>query len=161
STRAPTDEHPATGLEWYDAEAFSIWLSTRESVVYRLPTEAEWEFAARGSDGRLHPWGSNTPNTKTHGNWGRFELAAHDGAGALEPVGRYPRGASPFGLRDMSGNAAEWCNDDYAPNYYRYSPSTNPYGPLVLKAQIKVQRGSSWRDPEDMKTTDRQGVWAN
>lgn len=159
--RAPSDQHPATGLEWYDAEAFSIWLSTRESMVYRLPTEAEWEFAARGTDGRLHPWGSESPDTKIHGNWDRFGFIAHGGAGALEPVGSYPRGASPFGVLDMSGNAAEWCNDDYVPNYYRFSPAQNPYGPLVLKGLLKVQRGSSWRDGYDMKTTDRQGVYAD
>lgn len=159
--RAPSDQHPATGVQWYDAEAFSIWLSTRESLIYRLPTEAEWEFAARGIDSRLHPWGNDKPNSKIHGNWNRVMLVLHGSVGALEPVGRYPSGASPFGLLDMSGNAAEWCIDDYAANYYKYSPLLNPYGPLNLSGHLKVQRGSSWRDRTDVNATERFGVWPN
>lgn len=159
--RAPTDRHPATGIKWHDAEAFCLWLSSRESAIYRLPTEAEWEFAARGTDGRSYPWGDVEPDSKVHGNWDRLRLVLQGGRGALNPVGSYPAGASPFGTFDMSGNASEWCLDAYAREYFRFSPTVNPFGPFSRCGFLKVQRGSSWRDKKDQPVIVRSGVEAN
>ena len=108
---APT---PVTNVSWKDAEAFAEWSGAR------LPTEAEWEKAARGDDERLYPWGPR---------WLDEHCNACNTYGSLLPVDEFPTGRSPYGLWDMAGNAYEWCRDYYDPNYYHDSPSDNPRGP--------------------------------
>lgn len=143
--KAPADlaTHPVVGVTWYEAVAYCAWLTVRlrevgilgSREVIRLPTEAEWEKAARGTDGRFYPWGRE---------WDAARCNSRDGArGGTTPVGQYsPAGDSPYGLADMAGNVWEWCADFYAPDYYADSPAKNPKGPA--KGNSRVLRGGSW-----------------
>ena len=130
--QAQHQKRPVVNINWSDAASFCKWADKR------LPTEAEWEKAARGTDGRLYPWG-NEPPTRLHANFGKKEWANHM---ALVPVGMFELGKSPYGIYDMSGNVWEWVNDWYDHDYYRKSPTKNPQGPITGKS--KVVRGGNW-----------------
>lgn len=146
---AQAPEHPAVQVSWRDARAFTMWLSQREDAVYRLPSEAEWEYAARGTDARTEPWGFEKGRPGIHGNWGQNGGALENGGRpTLSRVGSFPQGRSFFGGLDMAGNASEWCLDFYDPHYYRRSPARNPFGPAAIglgNGALRVLRGSSWK----------------
>ncbi len=125
---------PVVGVSWFDAAAYCDWLSRRWGEQFRLPTEAEWEFAARGGlEQQLYPWG-NAPVSERPGYHARWTHAP-------EPVGTAaPNG---FGLYDMCENVHEWCSDWYDPGYYAVSPADNPPGPSTGKR--RASRGGAWR----------------
>jgi formylglycine-generating enzyme required for sulfatase activity len=146
--------HPVVHVSWFDAVAYAKWLSTSTGIEHRLPTEAEWEFAARGGlDGKEFVWGDEfQPGDKSMGNiWqGNFpaENSAADGFRGTAPVGSFP--ANGYGLHDMAGNVWEWCADWYRPDYYAQSPAQNPPGPesgldpAEPGVPKRVQRGGSF-----------------
>ena len=158
--RAPWADarHPVLYVSWDEAEAFCRWLSKHEPKTYRLPTEAEWEFSARGADGRIFPWGSwsavghfaNFADARTNFPW--RDTAIDDGFAETAPVGSFPRGASPFGIEDLAGNVFEWCLDAYEP--YKGKEILNPRA--LQKSRQRVYRGGSWKSRmSSLRTTAR------
>ncbi len=130
---------PAAVLEWEDAIAYAEWAGKR------LPTEAEWEKAARGTDGRFWPWGNEWDATKLSGNDG---TGLKDGYKETAPVAQFPQGASPYGALDMAGNLWEWVSDWYDADYYRKNPSNvNPLGPETGDGH--VLKGGGWAENLD------------
>jgi formylglycine-generating enzyme required for sulfatase activity len=130
-------DHPVVNISYNDATAYCAWLSQVKGVTYRLPTEAEWEKAARGTDGLIYPWGNEFDP-----EWCN---TAESGSGGTTPVGHYsPGGDSPCGCADMAGNVWEWCLDWYGRDYYDVAPRENPPG--LAEGNRRVVRGGSWSD---------------
>jgi formylglycine-generating enzyme required for sulfatase activity len=142
---AGDDRLPVVGVSWYEADAYARWLTLTSGRVYRLPTEAEWEKAARGGlqvpdrrgglvenvlPAREWPWGDEAPDEQ--------RLNFGGTVGHTSPVGSYPAGASPYGALDMAGNVWEWCGSRWA-HPYAFSEDTNPEG-----EEDRVVRGGSW-----------------
>jgi formylglycine-generating enzyme required for sulfatase activity len=149
---AQGDDHPVVNVTWNDAFALAHWLSRSEGVRYRLPTEAEWEYACRAGTRTRYPHGdipaglaavANTFDADSAANWPRwqsFALAARDGHAFTAPVGHFAPNA--FGLHDMLGNVWEWVSDWHDDDYYRNSPPDDPPGPVT--GNVRVRRGGSW-----------------
>jgi formylglycine-generating enzyme len=128
-------EQPVVGVSWFDATAYCRWLSQRTGRTFQLPTEAQWERAARGHlQGALYPWGDEPP-------WERRYLGYDERTAGPQRVGANE--PNDFGLYDMSEGVHEWCSDYYDCDYYSRSPERNPQGPSAGKR--RVSRGGSWR----------------
>jgi len=140
------DDYPVVYVSWHQAADYCEWADAR------LPTEAEWEYAARGPEGRVFPWGDTFDGTRVNYCDANCEFSwadesVDDGYGYTAPVGSYPSGASWCGALDLAGNVWEWVADWYDAAYYGRSPSQNPLGPS--SGQERVRRGSSWHYPPD------------
>ncbi|MBF0400295.1 MAG: SUMF1/EgtB/PvdO family nonheme iron enzyme [Magnetococcales bacterium] len=141
-------EQPVVGVSWEEARAFCRWLSEGADQPFTLPSEAQWEYAARGVDGREFPWG-NDPLTDQHACFGQDW-----NTGRPAPVGSYPAGRGPFGHLDLLGNVWEWVSDWYDGKYYANSPPDDPQGPS--KGSLRVERGGSWDNgPANVRSADR------
>lgn len=127
-------DHPVVGVSWHDAGTYCAWLSERSGLSVSLPTEAQWERAARGDEGATYPWGDAPPRPEL--------LNAGGSVGATTPVGSLGI-RSPHGLLDCLGNVWEWCTDSYEAGYYAQAPAKNPPGPRA--GVCRVTRGGSWR----------------
>ncbi len=137
---------PAVGITFKGAQEFAKWAGKR------LPTEAEWEKAAKGEKGFVYPWGDEF-------SLGKANVASDsDGHKFTAPVNSFPRGASPYGVLNMAGNVWEWCTDYYNATYYYVSPPRNPKGPKNEKRH--VLRGGAWNESRyDIRTTRRWSYW--
>lgn len=166
ASRPGRDNEPVAGVSWFGAVLWCNWRSEIDDLApcydtgtwtcdfdqngYRLPTEAEWEKAARGGQDlapgvanpipeREYPWGDLSADCQ-HANYSECVFGS-------APVGSYPLGRSPYGIDDMSGNAAEWCNDWYEYDYYSTAPPIDPRGPASSSTLERIQRGGSWDSP--------------
>lgn len=131
-------DQPVVGVTWGDAAAYAEWIGKR------LPTEAEWEKAARGTDGRIWPWGNEFDPTKCNFDDERKFDGHLDGFAMAAPVKSFKQGASPYGALNMVGNVAEWVADWFDAEYYAVSPAENPKGPPTSGMGKKSWRGASW-----------------
>ena len=146
--------HPVIHVSWNDAVAYCTWLSKKTGRNYRLPTEAEWEYAAgNGNRHTKYSWGDGSPSGRNGGNvadedskkkynWSSIFDNYYDGYADTAPVGQY--NPNDFNLYDMTGNVLEWCSDWYDADYYKNSPSSNPQG--AASGTNRVLRGGAWYD---------------
>lgn len=155
------DNYPMLGVNWDGATAYCNWISAKTGKKYRLPTEAEWEKAARGTDQRKYPWGNDID--KSFANFvgsQRYDTGQMVGYydGSKHGDFQTHNGASPYGAHDMAGNVMEWCQDWYSRDYYSISPRKNPKGPETGAYRV-VRGGSFFLEAQDQRTYMRSAAW--
>jgi formylglycine-generating enzyme required for sulfatase activity len=142
------ERRPVINVSWEDAMSYCRWLSKEIGCNFKLPTESQWEKAARGIDGLIYPWGNfqSSDNKANFGdsspNFEKHNSKANEISRYTTPVGSYPEGSSPYGVLDMAGNVYEWCLDWYSLSDSPSSLKKNPQGPK--KGSYRVLRGGSW-----------------
>ncbi len=137
------ERHPVVSVNWFEARDYAAWLGGT------LPTEAQWEFTARGEEGRDYPWGAEPPKLGIHGNFGGMD-------GETKPVGDHPDGATPLGVHDMAGNVWEWCSDWYGP--YPANAEKDPVGPDTGPRQV-VRGGAFGVNEWNVRAASRNGPY--
>jgi len=156
-----SDAYPVQGVNWDAAVAYCNWLSAKAGKMYRLPTEAEWEKAARGTDQRKYPWGNAIDRTLAN-FVGAQPYDTGMPAGTFDGSRRSDRetrsNASPFGAFDMAGNVMEWCQDWYSREYYAVSSRKNPKGPDAGAYRV-VRGGSFFVEGFDLRSYARSAAW--
>ncbi len=163
-TLSSAPQQPRVCVKWYEAEAYANWRTQTASdgTVYRLPTEAEWEYAARGPQSLIYPWGNSFDSTRLNycdkncsEPWA--DMNANDGYVYASPVNTYMNGKSWVNAYDMSGNVWQWVADWYSPDYYQNSPSHDPIGPT--HGVTHVIRGGAWdSSPYSLRAAFRNDV---
>ncbi len=173
-------KRPVINVSWYDAQKYCQWMSLKSGLHFRLPSESEWEKAARGTQANTYPWGEEKPDGKRanfadinllyqyesvnvpssqaehRGNLKWMDRESDDGHVYTSPVNKYPEGASPYGVMGMAGNVWEFVYDWYDGHYYQHAPPRNPRGPFF--GSYKVTRGGGWDSHAwMMRTTSRAG----
>lgn len=164
-------DHPVICVSWNDAMAYADWFSRKNNVIASLPTEAQWEKAARGTDQRKWPWGDEFPDG-TRANFAdsnylslfgsdsrNVDSAIDDGYPQTSPVNTYDKGQSPYGVFDMAGNTIDWIYDWYEASYYARSPTTNPIGPERNPVRRKFEIPGGWGD--NLQRSIRGGSWTD
>ncbi len=156
-----SDNYPVIGVNWDAATAYCNWLSAKTGKKYRLPTEAEWEKAARGTDQRRFPWGNEIDHSYANYTGSQqYDTVRVVGFydGSMREGFPTRSNASPYGAFDMAGNVMEWCQDWYSRDYYSVSPRKNPKGPASGAYRV-VRGGSFFMEPQDLRTYARSAAW--
>jgi formylglycine-generating enzyme required for sulfatase activity len=156
-SRFKGEDHPVEQISWNDVQAFCRALSQRDGVTYRLPTEAEWEYACRAGTTTPFYTGAtiSTEQTNYDGNYTYGDRRKGEYRQKTTPVASFP--ANPWGLYDMHGNVWEWCQDWYREEYYKVSAAADPTGPA--SGSSGVLNGGSWADyPGYCRSADRSGA---
>jgi len=165
------DSHPVICVSWNDATAYIKWISLKTGIDFSLPTEAQWERAARGTDQRTYPWGNQAPDgsyanfadvnyRKRFGEEGRKSDAnIDDGYAQTSPGDAYPKGQSPYSVFDMAGNTIDWLYDWYDLEYYSKSPVNNPIGPVRNIKRKKHNIPGGWAS--NLQRCIRGGAWTD
>ena len=164
------DDHPVVCVSWNDAMELAAWLSDRTGLPFTLPTEAQWEKAARGTDGHPYPWGAAPPDG-SQANLADLNYAkgfprrrnpsrdVDDGHVQTSPVDAYAAGVSPYGVYDLAGNTIDWLYDWFDPSYYEVSSERNPVGPRRHLVRHKFTVPGGWSS--NLKRSIRGGAWTD
>ncbi|WP_129676117.1 SUMF1/EgtB/PvdO family nonheme iron enzyme [Candidatus Chloroploca sp. Khr17] len=153
------DDYPVVGVSWFEAVAYCRWLSAQTAHSFRLPSEAEWEKAARGTDGRIWPWGNTWEEGRCNSAKGFFSSVGRVFTGRTTPINQYPSGASPYGALDMAGNVWEWCATQYGKNY-PYQQEDEWAEAYVERDEARRLRGGDYSDyQKSVRASFRYGFY--